>query len=290
MFLEQDIDNTVGDRYGRWWAAHGSGTVVLPLVMVDSGHQISNGYVDFYNVYKAMIDTELGRPAEADLEAYSRRIGNRVRVYGRLTNLSGVTLSYANYATIHTIVYEDARVHLMDHFVRDSDYLDMPSSLAHGAAMTFTLETSDLTGVNWDNLHSLALVDYRPGDSSGAFDMLQATYAIPVTFTVQPSPLNFLIDSSEVLSQSVSISMHGPHVLNWTATEEIPWLTLTASAGPINMPPAAIVSTSTLSPGWQSGVVTFTAASADGLAFTAQVPASAYYGPTRRVFLPVSMR
>jgi hypothetical protein len=51
VFLEHPVDSAPPSRYGRWWAAYSSGgTVGLPLIMLDSGNQISNGWLDFYNV------------------------------------------------------------------------------------------------------------------------------------------------------------------------------------------------------------------------------------------------
>ena len=183
VFLEQHVDQTVGNRYGRWWAAYGAGgSVYLPLVMADSGHQISNGSVSFYNVYKGMVDAELARASQANIVASCWRVGNRVRVSGQMTNLSGVTLSSSlNGATIHAIVYEDAHVGVTDRYVRAAPWTAIVSALTSGSAMTFTLETTDLTGVNWEKLHTIVLADYRPGGSSGAYDMLQAARATWVT-------------------------------------------------------------------------------------------------------------
>ena len=188
LFLEQSVDYPVGARYGRWWAAYtGGGSVTLPLVMVDSGHQISNGYVDFYNVYKGMVDVSLARPAQAEIQASSRRSGDTLHFEVQLTNLSGVTLDYGNGATIHALVYEDAPVGVTDHFVRAATSTAIPG-LAHGETMTLTLQT-DLSGVDWDNIHSIVLADYRPGGSSGAYDTLQAATAAlaPTVISIQPA-------------------------------------------------------------------------------------------------------
>ena len=71
----------VGARYNRWWAAYtGSGTVYLPLVMADSGHQYGNGPVSYYSIYKGYLDAELARPAGAELAVRASRVGNRYRV------------------------------------------------------------------------------------------------------------------------------------------------------------------------------------------------------------------
>jgi hypothetical protein len=287
VFLEYDVDNAPGSRYGRWWAAHGSGSVTLPLVMVDSGNQISNGYVSFYNVYKAMVDTALARPAQAEIEAYWLRTGNRVVFYIQVTNLSAVTLSSSsNSATVHAIVYENAHVRLTNRFVRAAVSTDI-SSLAPGATDTFMLETSELSGVNWDKLHFIALADYRPSGSSGAYDMLQATVALPLTFAVQPDALTFMVDPTDSSRQAAVVSFQGPDFLNWTATADVPWLTITPSGGLTAIQPTISVMTTTLSAGWQQGNITFTTTEGP---FTDQVLVRAYYGPVRRVYLPIVTR
>jgi len=131
--------------------------------MVDSGNQITHGYEDFYNVYKAMVDTALARPAQADITATWQRVGDKVRFDVRLTNLSLVTLSSSNSATVHAIVYEDVHVADTDRFVRAAVFSDITSSLAPGATASFVLETADLSEVNWDKLHFIVLADYYPG-------------------------------------------------------------------------------------------------------------------------------
>ena len=80
-------------RNSRFWAAHGGDSVTLPEIIVDSGHQHTNGYEDFYSVYKGMVDAELTRPPQATVDALWWRDGNRVQFYVTLTNLTSATLS-----------------------------------------------------------------------------------------------------------------------------------------------------------------------------------------------------
>ena len=147
-------------------------------MMADSGHRISTGSVDFYNVYKGMVDAEMTRAPGAEFEAVSTRVGERVQLSGWLTNRSGTILSYArNGATVHGIVYEDVSGGSTGRIVRAAVSYPLSSDLPVGESAEFTMETPDLTGVDWQNVHSVVLADYRPGGSSGAYDMLQA--AIP---------------------------------------------------------------------------------------------------------------
>jgi hypothetical protein len=187
VFLEQGVD-PVGNRVWRFWDSYGGSTASYPCIMVDSGHQIRTGPVSYYDVYKGMVDAEMARPSQANIVASCWRVGNRVRVSGQMTNLSGVTLSSSlNGATINAIVYEDAHVGVTDRYVRAAPSTLITSALANGGTTTFTLETPDLTGVNWDKLHTIVLADYRPAGSSGPWDMLQATRASSLINTIYVS-------------------------------------------------------------------------------------------------------
>jgi hypothetical protein len=61
--------------------------------------------------------------------------------------------------------------------VRDAVYSAIGSPVADGGQASFEISTNDLTPANWANVHVLALVDYRPGGTTGAYDMLQAAFA-----------------------------------------------------------------------------------------------------------------
>ena len=258
--------------------------------MVDSGNQITHGYEDFYNVYKAMVDTALARPAQADVTATWQRVGDRIRFDVRLTNLSLVTLSStSNSAAVHAIVYEDAHVADTDRFVRATASTDITSSLAPGATASFVLETADLSEVNWDKLHFIVLADYCPGGTSGAYDMLQAAVAVPL-FTVQPDEMTFMVDPADSLHQSAVVTLQGPESGNWAAATNTGWLTITPSSGSMATHPTISVITNTLSAGWQQGYITFTLASGGGLALADQVLVNAYYGSVKRVYLPIVLR
>ena len=178
MLLEQDVNAPIGQRYGRWWAAYGSGgSVDLPLVMADSGHQFGSGPVSYHDVYKGYIDTELARPAGADISARATRIGTHYRVEVSVTNRSGATLSSSNGATVHAIVYEDIKVGVSGRTVRAAAYSYISTPLVDLGTASYVLDTADIAPADWADVHVLALVDYRPGGATGAYDMLQAAFA-----------------------------------------------------------------------------------------------------------------
>ena len=289
VFLEYDVDEGFYSRSSRWWAAFSGGQAILPLVMVDSGNHISNGYVDFYNVYKAMVDASLIRLPQAEIEAYAWRNGNKVAFYVQVKNLTDVTLSSSsNSATVHGIVYEDIHVGVTDRYVRSAISTNIPS-LAPNNTATFILGTSDLDGVNWENLHYIVLVDYIPPESLGAYDMLEAVRAdsIPLPFDVQPNPLSFFIDPEDPPNPSGLLNIHGANFLYWSAIENTPWLTISPTNGSIETPPIVTIDTAMLSPGVQQGVITFTT---DDSYFTQDVTVRAYYGPVKHAYLPLINR
>jgi thiol-disulfide isomerase/thioredoxin len=288
VFLEYDVDNAPYSRKDCWWQAYSGSSALLPLVMVDSGNQISNGSADFYNVSKAMVNAALARPAQAEIQAYWWRTGNKVEFAVQVKNISTVTLSWDNSATVHAIVYEDARVGVTNRFVRAaiSTYI---SNLAPNVTATFTLEISELSNVNWDNLHFIVLADYLPSGWVGAYDMLQAAVALPITapFTAQPDSLTFMVDPSDSFIPQALVNFQGPDFENWTAIPSAPWLTITPSSGSITTQPTISVIENNLSTGWQQGNITFT--TTDGF-FSDQVIVNAYLGSVKRVYLPIVVR
>ena len=177
VFLEYDVDNSALSRSGRWWSAYDDNYVTLPMVMVDSGHQISNGYEDFNAKYSSMVDASMAREAQADIIATGQRVGDTLRFNVEVDNKSHVTLSYSNNAAVWVIVYETFSSpdtgRLTNRFVQGTAHTSI-SSLSPGSVENFVLDTLTLNGVVWDNLRAVVLVDYRPIGSSGAYDMLQA--------------------------------------------------------------------------------------------------------------------
>ena len=179
LFLEYDVDDpTLSARQWRWWNAFGGGSVILPMVMVDSGNQISNGPEDFDTRYRAMVDASQARDPRAEIVVSGRRSGDALHFDVQVTNRSGVTLGSGNGATFWAIVYEEFDApgsgRLTNRFVRVVASMPVSPDLAPDATRAFTLDTPALGGVNWGGLRAIVLVDYRPAGSSGAYDMLQA--------------------------------------------------------------------------------------------------------------------
>ena len=185
------MDAPIGLRYSRWWTAYsGGGTVYLPLVMADSGHQHGYGPVSYYSTYKSYLDAELARPPGAELHARAVRAGSQYQVTVQLVNYSGVTLSTSNSASVQVLVYEDIKSGVTSRKVLDAVHRYVTSPIADGEGAAFTLDTNILAPSDWSKVHIVAFAEYRPGGTTGAYDMLQAAIAV----TALPPPADFTGD------------------------------------------------------------------------------------------------
>jgi hypothetical protein len=289
IFIEHDVDATEGHfaaRRQRWWDAYQiGGSVSLPLVMVDSGHQFSNG-VEEASVYRSMVDAALARPPQAEIEAFWSRVGDRVNFTLEVTNLSDVTLSSANRATVWALVYEDKHVVNTDRYVRAITSTAI-STLDPGGVASYTLQTANLTGVDWSKLHYVALVDYRPDPSQRPYDTLQAVIAKPA-FSVHPDALTLMADPADALPPTAPVSLPAAGTLDWTSEINAPWLTLTPISGSTAIQPVVSVVTSSLAAGWQQGVITFTSTSGEPISDTLTV--HAFYGTVHQLYVPCVLR
>jgi hypothetical protein len=273
LFLEDNVDTPLGRRRDRWWAGYGSGgSVYLPLVMASSGRRVSSGSVDFRTVYAGIVDGELLRPPQAEVEAFSARIGNVMRVYLRVVNLSPATLSAAaNAATAHAVVWEDRKVHVTSRTVRAAPFCEISAPVAPGEAFAAVLDTPALSGVDWGRLHAAAFVDYRPAGATGAFDMLQAALAVPPALSVSPESIS--VTGAELAADGAvgAVALGGPHVLTWSAASDALWLTASPGGGAVPGTATVRVVREALPSGVSEGRLTFSASGQDGLAFTREV-------------------
>ena len=274
------MDAPVGDRISRWWAAApATDSVYLPLVMADSGHRVDNGYhANFTTIYQPLVDLELARPPAAEIEAYWRRIGNQIRTYVRLRNEASESLSINNNATLHVLTWEDAHVGVTSRFVRAAPFVAIAPALAPGSVTTATLDSGDLAPLSWAALHTVALADYRPGGGR-AYDMLQAAIAAPADLTLAPDVATVAVDSGQPHDGSVPLHLAGPYVLTWTATTSAPWLAVAPASGTIGADPTVTVLAAGLTPGVQSGTVSFSAGSSDGMSFSRSLEVTAVLAP-----------
>ncbi len=263
--------------------------------MLDSGHQFVHGIVDYKSFYKGMVDKELARPPMADVSATFWREGNHFAYEVTVKNLSGVNLStQANTATVNVIVYEDIKVssgvRVTGRVVRAVVTWPIDSPLANNSSARYSLQTKDLSGVNWAKLHSVVFAEYRPGGQTGAFDMLQAAIPTGPLFEGKPGNLNFLVDSLNPENQSQPVQMVGsPSSITWSAAENIDWLSVVPASGNAGDPANVQIDVSHMPRGTNTGTITIIAAGG-GKNFSQTIPVRVDFTPVWGYFLPFILR
>jgi hypothetical protein len=292
VFLEVDeVYHKVGNRDQIWWAVWNKNSASWPMVMVDSGHQISSGYLDFHTKYKEMIDAELVHPPQAEVTGSVHRAGNAYQFSVQVKNLTNTPLSSANDAHVYAIVYEDAHVGVTSRIVRATVSTSI-TGLAPQETKTYSIATADLSDsvLNWDKLHMVVLADYRSSSSPVGYDMLQAAILEDDTITVLPNPISFLVDPGDSQGRSATVQMTGPSTQTWIASVTVPWLQLSTSSGSISTPPTLSVDETKLSPGVQTGELDFSFTGPGGQSTQVKIPVSAYLGPVKHIGLPLIQR
>ncbi|MEW6336328.1 MAG: hypothetical protein ACOY3Y_08310 [Acidobacteriota bacterium] len=276
VFLEHNVDARIGRRQDRWWAAYGSGgTVYLPLVMADSGHRFASGTTNFTSVCRTMVNAELARPADADIEAWAERSGDTVRVWVRATNRTAAALSAAeNSATVHALVWEEARVGTTGRYVRGAPWAMVEAPLATGESAGFALVTPTLVVHDWSKIHTTVVLDYRPGGSTGAYDMLQAAHALPPALSLAPAVLELRSDAASAGSETAVVALSGPPGVRWTATPGLDWVEVVPATGQLPASATVRLVRDRLPPGTSHTSVAF-GASGEGLLLAAELAVSA---------------
>lgn len=258
IFLKYNVDEDSGDRLSRWYAAHeGDDLIMLPLVMVDSGLKISNGWIDFYPVYKDMVETALARPPEADIVAHWWRSGDRVEVVARLTNLQAETLSpYDNGVTLFAVVYEENPTQPTNRFVRVVGSTQGIELVANETG-TYRVTVFDTAGVDWSRAHVAVLLDFFRSDANRHV-MAQAAVAEAVApeLTAVPEALTFLVDPADTVVPGRDVVVWGGGFVNWTAAGDRPWLHVAPDHGQLGDSAWVSIDKSGLAPGWQEGTIT----------------------------------
>ncbi len=262
VLLEYQYDTFSTGRVGRWWEAYdGPPSVYLPLVTVGSGFEILQG-LDSPSGYRGMLERELARPAGASLYAWSQRTGNALKIYVRAVNTLNSPIGVDEMPTVWAIAWEDARIGLTQTWVRATGSQSLPASLPPGGIATTTITLPSVPHDSWDKIRSLVLFDRKP-QGGGHFDMLQAAVARPATLDVSPATVSLGSGTFEA-----GITIDGPHLLNWTAVTDVPWLEVVPSSGGVPTVAKARLAGSPSS--GATGTIRFEA-SGDGMAFTSTV-------------------
>ena len=274
IFVEDNVDHPMGQRIDRWWAAYGTGGIAyLPLVLLDSGHKVLAGPVLDEFAVTDLIDDELSRPPTGQVEAYSRRLGNSVRIYARLTTgPQTAPLGPGNDTTFHALVWEDAPIGTTGRTLRAAPFVASPAVVTAGGDWAVTLDTGQLAPLDWAKLHAVAFVDYRPGGSTGPYDTIQASTVTPADFNITPNELSADLEHGDGIDLIGSLHLFGPHVLSWAASTDVLWLQVSPGAGRVPSQVDVRVVSRRLPTGAREAHVTIVAESDDGMIFTRTIP------------------
>jgi hypothetical protein len=264
VLLEYDYDLFRYGRQDRFWAT-GASASYLPLVMVGSGYRTSSGSENYETAYRSMINAESARQPRASVSAFWRRQGNVIRAYVQVRNLGEAILEIGDDAAIWLVAYESANIGVSSTWVRSASQRYLPYDLGPGETSFVVVDTPPISGADWGRMAGIVLVEDRPG-GSGAYDMLQATEALPAGLIVSPDNLVVAATGS-----GAEVALTGPHVMSWSVTSDVPWIEVTPNSG--DSLPATVglaVRAEHRPPSQREGGVVFSA-TGDGMSFSKTV-------------------
>ena len=140
----------------------------------------------------------------------------------------------------------------------------LKTDLAAGETATTVIKAPAWTVADWNRVAGLIMVDDYP-DGLGRYDMLQAAEAVPASLTVAPEEMLLT-----PMSPTAELTLEGPHVIEWTATTDVPWLEVNPVAGTLPSTLTVILRDELRHPMDTSATVSIDAAG-DSMAFQAHV-------------------
>lgn len=230
----------------------------VPEAMVDSARLMEIGADNTtVNVYRDMINNSQARVPQADISATVTRSGNTVTFNTTVTNNSSVTLSTANNAAVHGIVYEDYR-QSKTNFAGRGSARKVITSLAPGATDNFSF-TVNLTGVvNPANLNYIVVVDYRTTTKLnydvGVYDQLNAI-RVELPFVVSPGSIDLNVKTADVTMPSAQVDISGIAGQTWTASFDKDIVLLSKTSGNVQDSFTVTVDKSKLTVGTQTATI-----------------------------------
>lgn len=231
----------------------------VPEAMVDSARLMYIGADSTtVGVYRDMVNNSQARAPQAEISATVTRSGNTVTFNTTVTNNSSVTLSTANNAAVHGIVYEDYR-QSKTNFAGRGSARTVITSLAPGATGNFSI-TVNLTGVvNSANLNYIVVVDYKttttPNYDVGVYDQLNAI-RVELPFAVSPGTINLNVKTADVTMPSAQVGISGIAGQTWTASVNKEFVLLSKSSGNVPDSFSVTVDKSKLTIGSQTATIT----------------------------------
>jgi hypothetical protein len=281
VFLAHTWDDA-GARQLRFYAAH-SPDAYFPIILVSSGHAVFTGPTSPYATYRSMIEADLARPATGELEAWWRRDGSDVVVWATLRNAGSVALSEgSNGAALTAMVFEPIYEFPFQDPVRGTVTVSLTASVDPGETAQLQARVVSPTVADWSRAAVVALVDYRPAGTPGAYDVVQAARAVPAGLDVAPAEIAVVVVPGASAPVERSLALSGPSVLTWTATTDASWLEIDPATGTLPAAPVVRVRPDRLPSARAAANVTIVASGA-GMSFTQTVPVRASTArPVRR--------
>lgn len=231
-----------------------------------------------------MITSELARPPQAQISGSAERIDDYLKFTVSVTNHSNVSLSSANRATVHVLVYEERRVGLTGRFVHQALSQAITTPLAPNAQASFTLQSQPLANVHWDALRFVALVDYLPAGSTAAYEQLQATFLPLARLASQPESVTLFIDSRAPHDTTMALTIIAPYGEQWSAAENTSWFSVSPATGVSGDTLLISIQAAALSNAWQEGYITLTTTGMTPRSIT--IPVRVYLGEIARIYIP----
>ena len=250
----------------KYMLSESGGGQYVPEVMVDSARLFMTGAGSgVINDYRAMINNSQARPPLAELSATVTNNGSSVTFNVTVKNNSTITLSSANKAAVHGLVYEDYRQSKTNFAGRGSAKADI-TSLAPGASADFTI-TVPISGVkDPSKLNYVALVDYKAvmtkdnieeDPDNGLYDQLNAIRIEP-PFYVSPTSLEFNVKSNDATMPEKEFTVGGDAGQTWTASVDQDFVTMSSDSGSVPETVLVSVDKSKLKVGENNAIITVT--------------------------------
>lgn len=268
VILEYPYDSFRDGRVDRFWGAYSGPSPYLPLVMVGSGYDVCQGAVDYATRYRQMLESELARSARVSIQAWSRRSGGGLEVFATAKNLGATSLTAAMRPTFWLLVWEDGRLGLTKTFVRAAQSRAMTAEIPGGGSVDVTFQTPVLYPTNWQRVRSLVLMESLPTCGCGdRYDMLQAAIAKPAGIALTPAEVTLYPAEPEAI-----VTIDGPHVLGFSASTDVDWLSVTPPSG--TLPGKVAIRLAGAPPAGSTGLVRISASGA-GMGFEASIAVTA---------------
>lgn len=238
--------------------AGGDHGLYVPEAMVDSARLMEIGADSTtLGIYRDMINNSQARAPQADISATVTRSGNTVTFNTTVRNNSSVTLSTANNAAVHGIVYEDYH-QSKSNFAGRGSARTLITSLLPGATADY-VTTVNLTGVvNSANLNYIIVVDYRTTTKLnydvGVYDQLNAI-RVELPFVVSPGTIDLNVKTADVTMPSAQMDISGITGQTWTASVDKDFVLLSKTSGNVPDSITVTVDKSKLTVGTQTATI-----------------------------------